>query len=69
MKITAYKDINGNIHESKILCEIANLAHELGVTEVSHNVFDITNLQEVIENGKKAQRLIKLYESKQSNSK
>jgi len=60
MKTTAYKDVNGNLHEDKVQCEIVNLHHDLDMDE-QENLDDKKELlQSMVESGKKAQRLLKL---------
>jgi len=60
MKTTAYKDVNGNLHENKTDCEVVNLHHDLDMDE-TENIEDKKKLlQSTIEQGKKAQRLLKL---------
>lgn len=61
MKITAYKDSSGIIWDNKLDCEIADLEYELKINDESA-------LKTIIEAGKKAQRLKKLYESRESRT-
>lgn len=61
MKITAYKDSTGKVHESKLEWEIAELEAELKITQPKE-------VDEIIIYGKKAQRLKKLYESRESST-
>lgn len=65
MKITAYKDVNGKIHDNRNDCEIENLRKDLELESEGKLMFEEINY--IIESGKKAQRLKKLYENKQSN--
>ena len=60
-RVTAYKDVNGNTHESKTDCEIANLKSELKFTDAE---VEAPALQKLIEDGKKAARLLKLLTGK-----
>jgi hypothetical protein len=58
MKTTAYKDVHGNLHESKKQWEIVNLKHELQLEVEDELLKEQTKF--IIEQGKKAQRLLKL---------
>jgi hypothetical protein len=64
MKTTAYKDVNGNLHEDKIQCEVVNLFHDLDMDEKENRVDTIKLLESTIESGKKAQRLLRLLTGK-----
>lgn len=66
MKITAYRDSNGKIHDNKIDCEISDLKKELELE--SDGVLLAEEVLFLIEQGKKAQRLKKLYESRESRT-